>query len=793
MVSIVIDGKNLEVEPGSMIIEAADSVGIVIPRFCYHPKLSVAANCRMCLVEVDKAPKPLPACATPITEGMKIWTRTEKALEAQKAVMEFLLINHPLDCPICDQGGECELQDISLGFGKDIARYNEGKRVVQDKNIGPLIATDMTRCIHCTRCIRFGEEVAGMQELGGTYRGENLSVGTYIEKSLVSEVSGNIIDICPVGALTSKPYRFKARAWELTQSPSIALHDCLGSNIYVHSRNNEVMRLVPRENDNINTVWLSDRDRFSYTALSEERLTVPKIKTNGIWQEVSWEQALSEAAKRISLIAENEPEQIGVLASPNSSMEEFYLLQKLFRALNCNNIDHRLHQQDFALEDSLPLYPSLGISIKELESQEAVLLIGSNIRHEQPLASLRLRKMTQMAGKVFIINPIDFDFNFKINQKIIPAQGQLAQGLMGILKALWETGKHSVPVEFIQSFSKIKCTATDYAISEQLLQANTKVLLLGALALHHPQASNILFIAQYIAELTKARIGVLSEGANSSGAWVMGAVPHRLAGGLPCPNPGSHTQSMLKNKLKLYCLLNIEPDVDCADGALTLSALSNATTVIGLSVFEHRVLKEYCDILLPVAAFTEFEGSYMNIEGKVQNTNAPIAPLGESRPAWKILRRLATQLGVEGFAYNSLAEISKECEAISTEVKLAPNTWALKAPSNFELKEEKAFIRIAPMPLYSIDPQVRRAKPLQQHAEAIEALVLKLNAESVVQLKLHNCTHVYISNGHTKIQLPFKVDERVPKQTIWLDAGWPDSFVLGAAYSTVQVEGCEPC
>jgi len=446
MVKVEINGIEVEAREGSMVIEAADQAGIAIPRFCYHKKLSIAANCRMCLVEVERAPKPLPACATPVTEGMKVYTDSPKAIAAQKGVMEFLLINHPLDCPICDQGGECELQDLAMGYGGDVSRYSEAKRVVKDKNIGPLIATDLTRCIHCTRCVRFGAEIAGVREMGATGRGEHTTIGTYIEKSVSSEMSGNVIDLCPVGALTSKPFRFHARAWEMTQHASVAPHDGLGSNIYLHTRRGKVMRVVPRDNESINECWLSDRDRFSYLGLdSDDRLTAPMIKEDGAWRTASWEEALEAAARNLSEVAGGNADQLGVLVNPSATLEELFLTQKLARGLGCNNIDHRLRQSDFRDDEQAPLYPSLGVSLSELEEQEAVLLVGSNIRKEQPIAAHRLRKAALYGAAVHVVNPIAFDFHFELSQQRIAAPAQMVGELAAVAKAAGELSGTATP------------------------------------------------------------------------------------------------------------------------------------------------------------------------------------------------------------------------------------------------------------------------------------------------------------------------------------------------------------
>ena len=528
LVSIEIDGKPFKARKGAMIIEVADAAGIPIPRFCYHKKLSIAANCRMCMVEVEKVPKPLPACATPVTEGMKVYTRSDIATGAQKAVMEFLLINHPLDCPICDQGGECELQDLALGYGRDISRFAEKKRVVQDKYIGPLIATDMTRCIHCTRCIRMLREVAGKMELGATGRGENMEIGTYIETSLESELSGNVIDVCPVGALTSRPFRFKARAWELQQHATIAPHDAIGSNIFVHTRRGQVMRVVPRENEAVNEVWLSDRDRFSYEGLySADRVSEPMIRVDGNWQRTDWESALQAVVDGVrGVINSSGAEQVGVLASATATLEELSLLQAVARGIGVNNIDHRLRQADFCDQEQAPLCPTLGQSLAGLESVSAALVIGSNIRKDLPLAGHRLRKAALAGAQVMFVNPVDYEFLFPVHAKAIAAPSQLVATLAGIAACYPDAGRDAA-ADVRTAITAASPDDTQRAMAAALRDAAHATVLLGAVASAHPQYSLLKALAGVIAQHSDAVLGILPEAANSTGAWLAGALPHR--------------------------------------------------------------------------------------------------------------------------------------------------------------------------------------------------------------------------------------------------------------------------
>lgn len=519
MVKIEINGQSIQSKEGLMLIDVADEAGIPIPRFCYHKKLSVAANCRMCLVEVTGAPKSLPACATPVTDGMKVFTRSPKALAAQKAVMEFLLINHPLDCPICDQGGECELQDVSMLYGEDVTRFQEAKRIVEDHDIGPLVQTDMTRCIHCTRCVRFGREIAGIMELGATGRGEHMEIGTYVEKAMVSELSGNVIDLCPVGALTSKPYRYTARAWELTATPSIAIHDGLGSQVYLHHKSGEIKRVVPKEADAINEIWLSDRDRFAYTGLTQQRLAHPMQKVDGEWVQVDWETALTSIAAEVSAQAATDPNRIGALVSPTTSLENLYLLKALLTAKGVRNIDHRLHQQDMSL-DCAGVMPYLPISLESLESAKAILMVGSHLRHEQPLINHRVRKASLAKAKVMAINPVDYDFNYRLQAKAIVPAHEMATQLARLALALAGNRILSDVEQSLVAGVSIDDRARKMA--ELLSVSGKKVVILGQLAQSSPDFGHILQLSALIADWADAQIAWLAEAGNSLGACLLG-------------------------------------------------------------------------------------------------------------------------------------------------------------------------------------------------------------------------------------------------------------------------------
>jgi NADH-quinone oxidoreductase subunit G len=786
-IEIEIDGKKLSAAPNAMVIQVADAAGIYIPRFCYHKHLTVAANCRMCLVEVEKSPKTLPACATPVTPGMKVFTRSPKALAAQKAVMEFLLINHPLDCPICDQGGECELQDLSIGFGSAESFYREGKRSVKDKDIGPLIATEMTRCIQCTRCVRFGAEIAGMRELGATGRGEHLEIGTYIEHAMKSEVSGNVIDICPVGALTSKPFRFTARAWELDQRPTISPHDCVGSNLYAHMRYGTVMRMVPRENVTINETWISDRDRYSYEALYHaDRVKNPLIKKNNRWQETDWQTALEFAANGLlAVIEKNGAAQLAALAAPNSTLEEFYLLQKLLRGVGSDNIDHRLRQTDFSDQENLGAYPALGMSIADLENCDAVLLIGSNIQKEQPAAALRLRKAALKGAVMMVVNPVDYAFHFDVAEKQIVAPDEIAQTLLGIARhfsaAKKSLGKHE------QALLAEKKAEKKYAALAQKLQSAEKaVILLGNIAFNLAQAGTVRQLSQIVAKLSGARIGFLTEGSNAAGAWLAGAIPQRGAAGA-LKNKGLDVQAILHGSCKGFVLLNVEPELDCADPVAAVQALHQAEFVVSLSVFKSAVLSEHADVILPIAPFTETAGTFVNAAGDWQSFHGVASACEASRPAWKVLRVLGNLLHLEGFDYTTSDHVLREIKTAVDGMQV-PVIKELKVNAD-DLTVGEGLVRVGTIPLYSTDALVRRAPALQAAQPVLEGVVanVRLHPKTAKRLKLGEGQLVTVRQKHAEVQLPLMMDERLPLRGVYLPGGIKETCELLELFGAIEV------
>ena len=694
MIEIELDGNKVEVQEGCMIMHAAEKAGTYIPHFCYHKKLSIAANCRMCLVDVEKAPKPMPACATPVTQGMVVRTKSEKAIKAQKSVMEFLLINHPLDCPICDQGGECQLQDLAVGYGGSTSRYEEEKRVVFHKDAGPLISMEeMSRCIHCTRCVRFGQEVAGIMELGMSHRGEHAEIETFVGQSVDSELSGNMIDICPVGALTSKPFRYSARTWELGRRKSISPHDATGANLVVQVKNNKVLRVVPLENEEVNECWISDRDRFSYEALdSQDRLTAPMIKQGGEWKTVDWQTALEYVANGLQGVkSQYGAEFIGTLASPHSTTEELYLAAALMRGLGSQNIDARLRASDFHHDNTARW---LGTAIASLSTLQRALVIGSNVRKDQPLLALRLRHAVRHGAKLHAINEAAFDWAMPVATQMVTDSANWVQALADVAAAVAQLTGAAAPVSGNANNLQAQ------AIAKSLHSGERKAILLGNAAAHHTKASSLLALANWIGAQTGATVGYLGEAANTVGAQVVGAVPS---------HGGQNAAQMARGGLKAALLLHTEPHADMAHGAAAVQALEKAEMVVTLSAFKTNMA--FSDVLLPIAPFTETAGTFINSEGRTQSFHGVVKPLGETRPAWKVLRVLGSMLHVPGFEFETIEEVrakaipaniaSRLSNACDVAIDLTPATE----------KPEVASI-------YQLDSLVRRAPSLQLTADA---------------------------------------------------------------------------
>lgn len=782
MATIEIDGKTIEVENGKMIIEVADEQGIHIPRFCYHKKLSVAANCRMCLVSVENNRKTVPACATPITDGMKVFTKSKEAIQSQAAVMEFLLINHPLDCPICDQGGECELQDVSMGYGTDRAHYEETKRAVDSDDIGPLVAMEMTRCIHCTRCVRFGTEIAGIAELGGLGRGESMQIGTYVKHSMTSEVSGNVIDLCPVGALTSKPYRYTARAWEMTQHDSIAPHDCLGSNVYLHVRRNQLMRVVPKEHESINETWLSDRDRFSYLGLNSKlRATQPKIKRDGQWETVDWQTALTFVANGMSrVIKQHGPEQFAAFASASSTLEELYLLQKLMRGLGVNNLDHRLQQTDFRDQDNQSVMPSGSLTYAELESRSAIVLLGCNIQREVPLAGVRLRKAFNNGAEIYAINPVAYDYHVDVSAQTIVSPQEMPLQLANVILAL-VGNPAKMPEELQKLLLGLKPDQSNQIMAEALKKPNAAIIT-GAIFENHPQAALLRTLLDWVQKLSGAKVLSLTTGANAAGAHLAGMLPHRGAAGKIVEPAGLNVHEALSAKLKGYFLMNAEPGFDFANPHCARQSMLAAEFVVVLSAWQDDSIQDYANVILPMGLFAETSGTYINVDHCWQTVKGAVTPPEEARPAWKILRVLGNLLHIDEFNYDSTEEVLNEIKLLA-DMMHEPSRVPFYPESLPAAREE--LVRVGEWPLYRIDGIVRHATELQACGSADEACI-KMHPDTIKRLQLGE--YATVSQGDIEITLPLKYDEQVARDVVWLANAMPETVDLGHAFAAITVK-----
>jgi NADH-quinone oxidoreductase subunit G len=770
MVKIEIDGQELQVPQGAMIIEAADKAGISVPRFCYHKKLSIAANCRMCLVDVENVGKPLPACATPVSEGMKVYTQTKKALDAQKAVMEFLLINHPLDCPICDQGGQCELQDVALEYGESFSRFTEEKRVVKDLNLGPLIETEMTRCIHCTRCVRFGREIAGVQELGATGRGEHVEIGTYIEKSMNSELSGNVIDLCPVGALTSKPFRYSARTWELYRQPAVSMHDGLGSNLYYHVKDSRVLRVGPRENEALNEVWLSDRDRFAYKGLnSADRLSAPEIKVDGHWQVVEWQVALEHARQSLNNVIQSQPEQVGVLASPNSTVEELYLLKKCFDAKGVKNLDHRIHQQDFSDQSGLSDNPGFEISLTDLQSQEAIVVIGSLLQNEAPLINHRIRQASLGGTHICVINPAGEDYTF------VPAVACIHLDLIKSIAELAKALDVSSP-----ALADVSVGEDAESIANIIKQAKSTAMVVGQWVETHPHRSTIYALLEAIKLKTGVSINSLSAGSNSRGAWAVEMLPE--AGAL-------NASSMFDAKLKAYVLHNIEPELECADPAKAIEALSAAQTVVMVTPYVTALMRQYATVLLPCVPATETNGTFINYVGDWQSFRAVVKPLSDARPAWKILRVLGNLFGLSGFEFTTTDEVLTEARMIFENKPAKKSTAStINVLPSIVLNQSGEFQRLAPRGLYDLDNVVRRSEPLQSTVYQDKINSVRVHPAAFLSLGIKQGATVKVEQaGQLSDSMIIVADSAVPLGAAVVAAARPAVQNLGGGFCNIRI------
>jgi NADH-quinone oxidoreductase subunit G len=777
MIDIELDGKKVSVPEGSMVMHAADAAGTYIPHFCYHKKLSIAANCRMCLVDVEKAPKPMPACATPVTQGMIVRTKSDKALKAQRSVMEFLLINHPLDCPICDQGGECQLQDLAVGYGGSSSRYQEEKRVVFHKEVGPLISMEeMSRCIHCTRCVRFGQEVAGVMELGMIHRGEHSEITTVVGDTVDSELSGNMIDICPVGALTSKPFRYSARTWELSRRKSVSPHDSTGANLIVQVKSHKVMRVVPLENEAVNECWIADRDRFSYEALNgDERLTVPMVKQGGEWKTTDWTTALEYVSRSLTQIKGNHgAAAIGALGSAHSTVEELHLLARLVRGLGSENIDHRVRHADFANVTAPGHARWLGMPIAALSGLQRVLVVGSFLRKDHPLFAQRLRQAARKGAQVHSLHAAHDDWLMPMASRVTAAPSGWLQALADIATAIAATTGTAAPLAG-EAHSAAK------AVADSLLSGERKAILLGNAAAQHPQAGALLALAQWIGERTGATVGYLGEAANSVGAQIVRAVPGQ--GGL---HAGQMLGATSASPLKACLVLNLEPVLDAANAAAARASLEAAELVVSLTSFK-PLPGDVADVVLPIAPFTETSGTFVNAEGRVQSFHGVVKPSGDARPAWKVLRVLGNMLGIAGFDFETSEEVRADALGDTSTIAVRLDNRSLAAVDTASTSAATGDERVADVPIYCTDPLVRRAPALQATADA-RAPVASVSGELWARLGLTEGARVRVSQGMAVAELPARLDPALAPRTVRVPAGHPQTATLGAMFGPILVE-----
>ncbi len=775
MVSIEVDGQTMEVPKGSMIIEATDKAGIDIPRFCYHKKLSIAANCRMCLVDVEKAPKPLPACATPVMDGMKVYTESRRARDAQQGVMEFLLINHPLDCPICDQGGECELQDLAMGYGRSVSRFTERKRAVKDKNIGSLIATDMTRCIHCTRCVRFLDEIAGTNELGGIGRGEKTEISTFVERSIDSELSGNIIDLCPVGALTNKPFRFSARAWELTARPMVSTHDSLGSNLWSHVRRGKIMRSVPRDNEAVNESWLSDRDRYSHFGLyHDNRATTPQIKNGESWENSDWESALNTVKDALDhCLEQHGAEHIGILASPQAVTEDHFALSQFAASLGGAIVDHRVRTLDAKDQG----YARSSMPLAALTTANAALLIGSNLRHEQPLLAQRLRQAWRQQGaQISTVNAVDYDWHFDTQQDVVVGPQHWLSELGSILQAAYTVSNQGLPDDAMGKWlARQTSNEVHQQIAESLNNAERAVLILGAQASMHPESGLLRQVLHSLAEVCNAESIELDYAANAYGA--------RLAGAIPADG-SLLTAALAEQQKRVLVLHDIDPALDSADPAALMQACAKADHVIAISSFVTDGLRAVADVILPLAPAAETGGTLHNLEGLAQRFQAASKANGEARAAWKMIRVLSGQMELEGCEWQSAEQLQQTMDTALAEQTLSTESAQWYSPA----ADSKAVYRLGSVPMFSVDALCRHSAPLQQtaHAQNLESAVM--NSQTASALQLGAGDQVSLSDA---VKVALSIDDRVADNTVVLPAATATSSRMGAAIGPLQSDTAE--
>jgi NADH-quinone oxidoreductase subunit G len=775
MLEIEIDGKKAQVPDGSTVMDAAQQVGVYIPHFCYHKKLSIAANCRMCLVQVEKAPKPLPACATPVTNGMKVFTHSDLAVKAQKGVMEFLLINHPLDCPICDQGGECQLQDMSVGYGPMKSRYTEEKHVVFHKSVGPLISMEeMSRCIHCTRCVRFGQEIGGIMELGMANRNMHSEIMTFVGRTVDSELSGNMIDLCPVGALTSKPFRYTARSWELQRRKSISPHDSVGANLVVQVKHESVMRVLPRENEEVNECWISDKERFSYQSLSsDERLTKPMVKQGGEWKEVDWNVALDYVAHGLKDVSrEHGGDALAAMAAQSSTVEELFLLGKVMKGLGSGNIDFRPRQSDFSSDFKRAGTPWLGMRLAEIKDLDGALVVGSFLRKDHPLIAQRLRQAAKKYTKVSLLSVTGDDQLINLHARLTVAPAQLAAALAAVVKAAAEIKGVAVPV----GVESATICETSQKIAQSLVDGEKRAVFLGNVATQSADATQLHALALELGKLTGATVGFLGEGANTVGGHVARALPS-----------GANARLMFEQPRKAYVLMGIEPEFDCANPQLVLGALKQASLVVYISAFKHAPALDFADVMLPIAPYTETSGTFINIEGRIQSFNGVAKARGDARPAWKLLRVLGNVLNLDGFSYASSEEIRDEVLGKGVEFVVGLDNGLKDVALVLPAVNTDGLQRVADVPINFADPMARRAPALQQTADAV-APTARMNEQTLAQIGVADGVQVCVKQGSGETVLIAKSDNNVPAGCVRVSAAHASTAMLGDMFGSISVE-----
>ncbi|MFP4614261.1 MAG: NADH-quinone oxidoreductase subunit NuoG [Thiohalorhabdus sp.] len=781
MAEIYINGEPHTVDDGQMIIEVTDQLGIDVPRFCYHRKLSVAANCRMCLVEVEKMRKPVPACATPISDGMHIHTHSETAVDARRGVMEFLLINHPLDCPICDQGGECDLQDLAMAHGSGHSRYQEEKRAVEDEDLGPLIETEMTRCIHCTRCVRFGQEVAGQMELGAAFRGEHMEIGTYVGSTVESELSGNMIDLCPVGALTSKPYRFTARVWEMKRHETVCPHCSVGCNMEIEEVRGQVKRALPVVNEAVNEEWICDKGRFSYEAVEHGRVTAPMIRREGEWQEASWEAAFDAALRGLRAVGKD----LAAVVAPTATLEEQWLTQHLVRGVGATEVDHRQHWTDGDFDTHIAdATPLLGQTLEELEAVDAALVIGGNPRKDQPLANHRLHKAAKKGAEISTLNPVAYSENFRHLDHLVHAPGAESPAVAALAAAVARAAEKSAPADTGAEEAGLEQQALE-RVARSLHEGERVAVLVGTQAQEHPQAAEIIALARRLADLAGARFGYLAPYANSVGAWAMGCVPHQGPGGDGVRQGRPATSFLGEEGRKGYLVVGADPLVEAGDPAAARRALDGAE--FRLVITSHwSATAEHADVVLPAAAPPENEGTYLSGEGRLQAMRPAAKPAGEARPAWKVLRVLAHSLGVPGSEFVEVDEIRTHAEAAVARAGITLGG----SPAEVAYEPEPQAVggeglwRIPSRHIYHDDLFVRHAPALQEQFGGLRAF---LHPDTAAELGLREFAEAHFAGDGGAVWLPVHLDEGVPRGATWIPAG-EDSAPLGPIYGRVRVE-----